>query len=266
MPVPQDTFSDDAGLPAVSPDLSPEDRAYVIRDLATRYRDADTGLMRAINAVGGLLESPLKRLPEEAQTQFQKAVRAGLDQAYAGAAVSERAAGPLSTRVTTGLAVLSGAGAGAVGPIGYGEIPLTITLIFREIRSVARSYGFDPDDPSVKQACLTVFASGGPMPEDDGIDTALLSARAALTGPALTKLLNKVSARLAQALAQKLGAQAVPVIGALGGGAVNYAFMRYYTAMAHVTFGLRRLSLDGNAEEVAGAFRQALASPLKDAP
>ncbi|MEM8553805.1 MAG: EcsC family protein [Pseudomonadota bacterium] len=248
-------------LPAIPADLTPEDRASVIRDLAKRHADADTGLMRAINSVGGAIETPLKRLPQSTQDQLQRVVRAGLEQAYKGAAASERAAGPLSSWQTTGLAVVSGAGAGALGPVGYGEIPLTITLIFREIRAVARSYGFDPEDEVIKQVCLSVFASGGPLPEDDGVDSALISARVALSGPGLTSLLNKVSARLAQAIAQKMGAQTIPVLGALGGGAVNYAFMRYYTAMAHVTFGLRRLAMDGSPGEVTAEFRRALALP-----
>ncbi len=244
----------------VPPQVTPEDRDLIIAELALRYRRAEGGLMRAVTAFGGAAEAGLRRLPPSLQDQLQRVVRAGLTQAYAAAARTDQAGAPSGAPWRdTALATLSGAGAGALGPAGFAEVPVAITLMLRAIRGVARDYGYDPDDPAVAQACLTVFAAGGPLERDDGVDSAFLSARIGLSGAALQATIARVSARLAGTLAQKLGAQTVPVLGALGGGAVNYAFIRYYIAMAHVRFGLQRLAEADDAADVAAAFRRALA-------
>lgn len=257
MPIP------DPPLPVPS-SLSQEDFDEIISGLAARYRGADGILMRGINMLGGAVETGLSRLPAAAQAPLETAVRAGLMQAHRGAALTERDRdGPRSEQawLHKSLATLSGAAAGFFGPAGIAEVPITITLILRSIRSVARDYGYDPDDPTVAQDCLSVFAAGGPLTDDDGVDSAFLAARLTLSGPTLNRLLQRISARLAQTLGQKLGAQTVPVLGAIGGGAVNYAFMDYYTAMAHVKFGLKRLADDRDPTEVTTAFRRAVERP-----
>jgi EcsC protein family len=40
---------------------------------------------------------------------------------------------------------------------------------------------------------------------------------------------------------QKVAAQALPVVGALGGAAVNYAFIEHFQDVAHGHFTVRRL-------------------------
>ncbi|MGB8624075.1 MAG: EcsC family protein, partial [Paracoccaceae bacterium] len=62
-------------------------------------------------------------------------------------------------------------------------------------------------------------------------------------------LIVKVAPRLATALGQKLAAQTVPVIGAVAGAATNYAFTSYYQEIAHVHFGLKRLSRESGVDE-----------------
>ena len=58
-------------------------------------------------------------------------------------------------------------------------------------------------------------------------------------------------------LGQKLAAQAVPVLGAVTGAGINYAFMDYFQEMAHVRFGLRRLGQTHDPKVIAAAFRRA---------
>jgi len=45
-------------------------------------------------------------------------------------------------------------------------------------------------------------------------------------------------------ITQKLGSQAVPIIGALTGAALNYTFMSYYEQMAHIRFKLKKLQYE----------------------
>ena len=80
--------------------------------------------------------------------------------------------------------------------------------------------------------CLKVFASGGPLAGDDGVDTSFLSARLVVNGASLHALIARIAPRFATVLSQKLAAQTVPLLGALAGAGINYAFMGYYREMA----------------------------------
>jgi len=71
-----------------------------------------------------------------------------------------------------------------------------------------------------------------------------VSTRLALTNGAMQTLIARVTPKLAMVLGQKLAAQAVPVIGAVAGASINYAYLGYYQEVAHVHFGLRKLSID----------------------
>ena len=52
----------------------------------------------------------------------------------------------------------------------------------------------------------------------------------------------------------------LPLLGAAAGAATNYAYTSYYQQMAHVQFGLRRLSQDSGRprEELVAQLRQRL--------
>ncbi|MDH3264930.1 MAG: EcsC family protein, partial [Paracoccaceae bacterium] len=148
---------------------------------------------------------------------------------------------------------------GALGGLGglpsaLAELPVTTTTILRSLQEIARFHGEDPADEATRLACLQVLGAGGPLAEDDGTDFAFLGARITLTGATLQGLIAQVAPRFAAALAQKLAAKAVPVLGAAAGAAVNLAFARYYQEMAHVHFGLRRLARVG-ALHATAAFR-----------
>jgi len=62
-----------------------------------------------------------------------------------------------------------------------------------------------------------------------------------LQGEVVSQLISKAAQKLALVISQKLGSQAVPIIGAVTGATLNYTFMSYYEEMAHVRFSLKRL-------------------------
>jgi hypothetical protein len=133
-------------------------------------------------------------------------------------------------------------------------------VLLRAIQGVAADEGFDPADPEVARACLQVFASAGPLAEDDGADIGFLAARVTLTGGTVQALIARIAPRLAAALGQKLAAQAVPVLGAVSGAAVNATFTGYYQEMARVQFGLMRLARESGrpVEDLREALRDRL--------
>jgi hypothetical protein len=138
------------------------------------------------------------------------------------------------------------------------ELPVTITVILHAIRRAAAEEGFDPDDPAIRLEALRVFAAGSPVARDDGVNTAFLGARMAVSGAALQRVLTAAVPKLAAALGQKLMAQAVPVLGAVAGAGLNAAFLGYYREMAHVRFGLMRLAERHGIEPVLTAFGKAV--------
>ena len=59
--------------------------------------------------------------------------------------------------------------------------------------------------------------------------------------PVLVRFITQVASRFGSVVTQKITAQAVPVVGALGGGAVNYAFVEHFQEVARGHFTVRRL-------------------------
>ena len=255
----------------VNPDPPPvplDDEAKAeIAALVDRQRRARSLLMRVVSTAGGQVEDLMKLVPKGLRDQFDGAVRHALERSYE---VASQTGGRLEgDRTNKLLAMLSGAVGGLGGlPTALAELPVATTVIFRAVQGVAARNGEDPLSAETRMECLRVFGSGGPGTEDDGIDTTFIGARVSLTGPAVHKLIATVAPRFAAVLSQKLAAQAVPVLGAAAGAGTNYAFTDYFTEMAHVHFGLRRLARGFGEVQVLEEFHKVLEDrtvPLKRA-
>jgi hypothetical protein len=246
-----------------------------IREIAALYRSADTLLMQAVTLAGGMAERGLRRLPAQWHEPFESLVKGALMTAYEAARRSRTMRGvePRIAARTGGrlagdgahraLATLTGAVGGAGGlPSAAVELPVTVTLIFRSIQAIAAEHGHDPESEATRVECLRVFDSGGPMSSDDGVNTGFLTARIGLTGVSVQRMIAMIAPRLAAVLGQKLAAQTVPVLGAVTGAAINYAFIQYYQTMARVRFRLMALARTHGVAEVAAAFRAELAAPM----
>ena len=259
----------------VNPDPPPQpltdEARAAIAALAKRQKKANSVLMQVVSFVGGQVEDGLKLLPKGTRGQIEDAARKALEQSYDWAGRSRRGLGARVTgdRAHKVLGTISGALGGLGGlPTALAELPVATTFIFRAVQGVATQYGEDPTSDETRLNCLAVFGAGGPGEADDGIDTAFLGARLSLTGPALNKLIAKVAPKFAATLSQKLATQAVPLIGAAAGAGTNFAFMDYYTEIAHVHFGLRQLARDHGDVQVNELFHEELAKltlPVKRA-
>lgn len=217
--------------------------------------------MALFNWFGGGVETQLDRLPEGVRAQVLRVTETALRTAH-GLAGLGAAAPDIGPRGAVLAAMATGAAGGAAGLVGsLAELPVTITLILHAIRQEATAAGYDPREAAIRAACLDVFAAGSPVRGDDGVNTAFVSARLTLTGPALNALIARVAPRLAAAMGQKLAAQAVPVLGAVSGAALNAAYLRYYREMARIRFALMRLAEQHGAETVLQAFRSRLSVP-----
>lgn len=243
--------------PAAKQALTLDDHqaAQEVTALAARWRRANGPLMSGLNRLGGKLEQKLVILPESLRSSVESLTLRALERAYGLAGTADRLPDPKG-RASMAAMMVSGAAGGVGGlPTAVAELPFTVTLLLSAIRREAEAAGLDPDHPWIRAEALRVLASGSPAEADDGIDTAFVSARLALNGPALQKLISTVAPKLATALGQKLAAQAVPVIGAVSGAAINAAFLRYYREMAAIRFALLALSEQHGAAPVLTAFK-----------
>ena len=59
--------------------------------------------------------------------------------------------------------------------------------------------------------------------------------------PILLKFVTQVATRFGVVVTQKVATQALPVVGALGGAAINYAFIEHFRDVARGHFRVRRL-------------------------
>lgn len=242
-------------------DLVPLSIDAELSALARRHRAAGGVGMQLLNILGGQAENLLERLPDKVKERLETATSRALDTAMNAAAGSRGWVPDQKGWLNTALATAMGAAGGAGGlPTALAELPVTVTVLLRTIQGIAVEYGFDPDDPEVRRDCLAVFASAGPLSGDDGSDLGFLSARVTLTGATVHGVIGKVAPKLATTLGQKLAAQTIPLLGAAAGAATNYAYTSYYQQMAHVQFGLRRLSQDSGRprEELVAQLRQRL--------
>lgn len=251
------SMSGDAHLPA----LAAPDPGAEIAALARRWRRANGPVIALLNRFGGEIERRMDALPPALRARVEgvvaEALSRGFDVAQAG-----RHAPDLGPRGAQALAALTGALGGAGGlATALAELPVTVTVILHTIRRAAERAGFDPAEPAIRAECLRVLSSGSPAAQDDGVNTAFIGARLALSGAAVQKLIATAAPGLAVVLTQKLAAQTVPVIGAVTGATLNAAYLGYYRDLAEIRFALLRLSVQHGGEYVQAAFAQATAAP-----
>ena len=225
-----------------------------IRDLARAHRRANGPIMSLTNRFGTSLEGQLSRLPQGVQDQIEQVVITVLTGAHHVAGYAD-----LGRKGSTLAVMASGVVGGSGGIVtALAELPVTITVILHAIRREARLAGFDPNQAGIRAACLQVFAAASPLSDDDGVNTAFLSARMTITGPALHKIITTIAPRLAAALGPKIAAQSIPILGAASGAALNAAYLAYYREMARIRFALMRLAEDQGGEVVIAAFAKAV--------
>ncbi len=241
---------------------------------------------RLADLIGTPIEKLMDMLPDAAGKMIgaltEKALGAALDLAVATMAKGKCQASPRTHKLASAVA---GAVGGAAGLPGLAiELPVTTTIIFRAIADIARAEDEDLREPEACVACLEVFALGGPKKSDDAAESGYFAARVALaksvheaarylvrgvagrkTAPAIVQLINKLASRFGIAVSSKAAAQLVPLIGAIGGAAINTIFMDHFQNMAKGHFIVRRLERSYGHELVRECYNRLMTSE-PDAP
>lgn len=232
-----------------------------------------TRLAQLASKSAGLFDRLLPRaIADAASFATQSALRASLRLALSPSFSRWR---DESGRWHKALATLAGATGGALGlPALVAELPISTSLLMHAIADIARTEGEDLSTPEGILACVEVLALGGSTGSEKpgegyyAVKATLAHSFASLGryfaergfveegAPVFMRVVSTVARRFGVAVSQKFAAQAVPVVGALAGAAINAAFMSHFQTMAKGHFVVRRLQrLYGN-EVVAASYQR----------
>jgi hypothetical protein len=233
---------------------------------------------RLTDTVGRPIGALSRNAPASARRVVARASEAALGAALKLALRTvnrNRAANP-ARRAHTLAAAASGAVGGALGlaalPV---ELSLSTAILMRSIAEIARDEGEDFSAPGAALACVEVFALGGKEEEETAFESGYFAIRAALaksvsdsarfvaaqglgaqSAPAVVRLLTQIGARFGVIVSEKAAAQAAPILGAIGGAAVNAAFAAHFQTLARGHFIVRRLERRHGPNLVAFEYRR----------
>jgi hypothetical protein len=179
--------------------------------------------------------------------------------------------------------VLTGISGGVGGFFGMAalpfELPLTTTLMLRSIAGIARAEGEDVRALDTKLACLEVFALGGGRGKKIKLSLEYYAVRTVLTrltqdvsrstmergainasSPIIARLVGEIVSRFGFAVSDRFATAVVPVIGALGGAAVNVVFTDHFQRVARGHFTVRRLEREYGADLIRDHYATAVAA------
>ena len=233
---------------------------------------------RISDLVGRPIERGFELLPERWGRAVNDASRRAIESSLSVAlgTMDTGYAGAASSFWHKAAATASGATGGAFGlaalPV---ELPVSTTIILRSIADIARAEGEDLALPEARLQCLQVLALGGRSNSDDAAEAGYFAARVALartvseaashiartglsqkSAPAIVRLVSQVAARFSIVVSEKAAAQAVPLVGAFGGAAINAVFIDHFQDMARGHFIVRRLERSHGTETVRRMYAE----------
>jgi len=233
--------------------------------------------MKIANQIGKPIELGLEKInSDKINALTQKALQKSLNIAISSLKKDNKLS--VSKGKHKFFTALSGGLGGAFGlPALAIELPLSTTIMLRSIADIAESEGHDLEKIDVQLACLEVFALGSTKnSEDDGAESAYFTARGAMAFemkvaidsianmsnkaiqeslakgqlPLLIKVVNTIASRFGVTVSEKMIAQSIPIIGALGGASLNLMFMNHFQKIAEGHFIVKRLENKYGLEEI----------------
>jgi hypothetical protein len=259
-----------AALPALTTSLSRADLQALEAAVAALERTSFARRMAQL--AGKQIGFAGRAMPAQWRQASAIAARRALEAALRIAIGSLQNGGPrLPHRKLVGICgALGGAAGVAALPL---ELPVSTTLMLRAIAEIARAEGEDLSHPSASFACLEVFALGGHGEGEGVFEGGYLALRgvfaksvsdaagfvaaggaATESAPVIARLIAKLSTRFGVVVSQKSAVQAAPIRGALGGAAVNLAFMEHFETLARGHFTVRRLERAYGEYEVRSEY------------
>jgi hypothetical protein len=263
--------------------MSPADHAALMD--AVRRLEQNSLILRMASTVGRQMTLAGKLFPARATALVNRTAMAAMRLALRGALASLEGR-PIRDSIGAHRAMVaaSGAAGGALGlaslPI---ELPVTTGLMLRSIADIARAEGEDLSQPESALACLEVFALDGRPDGAEFSESAYFALRGMMarsiseaaryiasrglideSAPVLVRFISQIASRFGVVVSQKFLAQATPVLGALGGAAVNLAFIEHFQSLAKGHFTVRRLERRYGADLVREEYARIAAARMPD--
>ena len=246
--------------------------------------------MRNVNKIGDTVDTGVTFVPEKVLVKLQsmtqnallKIIKANLLTIQKNKTFKKPSKLAYKS-IVTGSGALSGffgATSGFGTAIFASELALTTNFLMRTIMDIARSEGEDIYTIEGQMACLEVFALGGASKDDDSLETSYYTTRIAINSAlnsvsaagvkvgletlikgastlgsgVLSNFVSKIAIRLSLLISEKFVAQALPVVGAIGGGGLNYVFVNHFQKMATAHFTIKRLERQYGEAQVKLAY------------
>ena len=233
---------------------------------------------RLVNLLGAPIERGLKFLPDRVQSEISELTnKVLLGSLRVALSTVGNPPGWQSSNLTNKIGAMAVGGVGGFfGMAGLAaELPVSTTIMMRAIATIAREHGEDTALPESRLACLEVFTLGGRSASDDGTETGYYAVRGAMAkvvadavsylskegatiagreAPAILRLIGRVAERFSIQVTEKAVAQALPIVSAASGAAINLLFIDHYQDMAKGHFTVRRLERKYDPEKVKAIY------------
>jgi hypothetical protein len=251
--------------------------------LAIDQLERESFVARLAQATGTPVDIAIKYLPNSVNQRLRETIERSIVKCLDIAVNSldiDADLGPPPSWIGKTLTGITGGFGGFFGiPALPFELPLTTALMLRSIAEIARSEGEDARSLDTRLACLEVFALGGGRGEPNARHLQYYATRSMLaklirdlsryvmehgaintSSPIVTRLVGEIAARFGFAVSNRFAASVVPVVGALGGAAVNVMFTDHFQRVARGHFIVRRLEREHGAELIRRHYIAAMAA------
>ena len=240
------------------------------------------------DTIGQPLNFAFEKLPPEYAEKINDIIKATLEKLLEVALLTTDLTASTPPSTFKDKLVVAGAGGlgGAFGfPVLAVELPFSTTYMLRSIAQIAINEGEDLTKADARLACLAVFAFTGKQKEEkDDVGSTYYATRLGLaiavqeaaqfaarsgiknifargTPPVLVQLITRIATRFGVTVSQKVMAQLIPLVGLIGGAAINTIFMDHFQNMAQGHFIVRRLERIYGEDAVKQAYLNIELSP-----
>jgi hypothetical protein len=227
--------------------------------------------------IGNPIERALDHLPEGLSEPIHRAAQGALEKALDAALKTISPDKPVPRRVDRVHRILTGATGALGGFFGLAglavELPITTTLMLRSLAEIARREGEDLTEVESRLACLEVFAFGGPARGEEGVETGYYAVRSVLakalseaaravterglareSSSVVVRYVARIASRFSVTVSEKVAAEALPILGAASGAALNVLFTRHFQELGRGHFIIRRLERRYGQATVQSAY------------
>ena len=273
--------------------MKKEDIQFLIE--AHEFLENPSFVTKVTDYIGKHIEFALDKLPKDKKELIgkvsEKALRKSLDMAHTTTWELEKHTEIEDIKKQSNYnrwghnaaTAVTGAVGGFFGEAGLiVELPITTTLIMRSILAQGQGFGEQSKEELITNAIYVFSLGSSKSDKDDEMDSAYYTSRVAMdmtikkaaeylatngpktvmknieagTAPFILELITKVAQRFNITVTEKMLAEALPVVGAVGGAGINLLFTDFFTNSAKYHFGIKHLERKYGEDKVKKEYEK----------